>query len=96
MTPCTIDPLRLQHPTDCNGQRLNQQCIPDGEMLDFVMAVDLFKKVNQLAFLRTSEIYELMLFLGYRKVSPPMEQISQVRRARREWEPLTEGRRRAV
>ena len=73
-----ITPNRLKRPP---GGRSEHPVCPrsiDGELLEFVMAVDAYKKANKLSFLRTSEIYNVMLFLGYRKVAPRMGNIVEV------------------
>ncbi len=73
-----IEPNRLKCPP---GGRAEHPVIPrsiDGDLLEFVMAVDAYKKANNLSFLRTSEIYNVMLFLGYRKVASRMGNIVEV------------------
>ena len=54
----------------------------DGDLLEFVMAVDAYKQANGRRFLRNSEIYDLMLFLGYRKVAPRLNHIADVEQVR--------------
>jgi hypothetical protein len=73
-----IEPSRLKRPP---GGRAEHPVSPrsiDGDLLEFVMAVDAYKKANNLSFLRTSEIYNVMLFLGYRKVASRMGNIVEV------------------
>ena len=48
------------------------------ELLDFVMAIDDYKRVNNKPFPTWSEIFELVKYLGYRRVEPPSEHINQV------------------
>ncbi|MHC4066765.1 MAG: hypothetical protein ACYSUI_20000 [Planctomycetota bacterium] len=40
-----------------------------GELLEFVMAIDEYKRVNARPFPSFSEIFEIMHYLGYRKVA---------------------------
>lgn len=41
-----------------------------GELLEFVMAIDEYKRVNERPFPSWTEIFELIMYLGYRKVAP--------------------------
>jgi len=41
-----------------------------GELLDFIMAIDEYKRVNERPFPTWSEIFEIVQYLGYRKVAP--------------------------
>jgi hypothetical protein len=43
------------------------------EQLDFLKAVDEYKRVNDRAFPTLTELLDLVLFLGYRKVAPEGE-----------------------
>ena len=47
-----------------------------GELLEFVMAVDEYKRVNDRPFPSWSEIFEIVQYLGYRKVAPTAEHIN--------------------
>ncbi|MFQ5494633.1 MAG: hypothetical protein ACE5EX_04565 [Phycisphaerae bacterium] len=47
-----------------------------GELLDFIMAVDEYKRVNERPFPSWSEIFEIVQFLGYRKVAPRADHIN--------------------
>lgn len=41
-----------------------------GELLDFIMAIDEYKRVNDRPFPSWSEVFEIVHYLGYRKVAP--------------------------
>ena len=41
-----------------------------GELLDFIMTVDEYKRINERPFPSWSEVFEIMYYLGYRKVAP--------------------------
>lgn len=47
-----------------------------GELLDFIMAIDEYKKINEKPFPSWSEVFEIMQYLGYRKVAPMAEHIN--------------------
>jgi len=40
----------------------------DGDLLEFIMAIDEYKRVNKRPFPSFSEIFEIVQYLGYRKV----------------------------
>jgi hypothetical protein len=40
------------------------------DLFEFVMAMDEYKRVNKKPFPSWSEVYQVVLFLGYRKVAP--------------------------
>jgi hypothetical protein len=40
------------------------------DLLEFIMAVDEYKRVNKKPFPSWSEVFEVMKYLGYRKVAP--------------------------
>ena len=40
------------------------------EQLDFLKAVDEYKRVNDRAFPTLTEVLDIVLYLGYRKVAP--------------------------
>ncbi len=48
-----------------------------GELYDFVMAIDEYKRVNNKPFPSWSEVFEVIRFLGYRKVAPRGEHIDR-------------------
>ena len=48
----------------------------DGDLLEFVMAVDEYKRLNQRPYPTISEIYEIFLYLGYQKTGPRAEHIN--------------------
>src|SRR5262249_61635698 len=43
------------------------------EQLEFIKAVDEYKRVNNRPFPTWTEVLDLVLYLGYRKVAPPGE-----------------------
>lgn len=47
-----------------------------GELLEFIMAVDEYKRINERPFPSWSEIFEIIQYLGYRKVAPRAEHIN--------------------
>jgi hypothetical protein len=47
------------------------------ELLEFVMAIDEYKRVNNKPFPTWSEVFEVIRYLGYRKVSGRGEHIDQ-------------------
>ncbi len=49
-----------------------------GELLDFIMAIDEYKRVNDRPFPSWSEVFEIIHYLGYRKVA---EKASHINRA---------------
>ncbi len=47
-----------------------------GELLEFVMAIDEYKRVNSRPFPSCSEIFEIIHYLGYRKVAGQAKHIN--------------------
>jgi len=47
-----------------------------GELLEFIMAVDEYKRTNDRPFPSWSEVFEIVQYLGYRKVAPRAEHIN--------------------
>ena len=47
-----------------------------GELLEFIMAIDEYKKINERPFPSWTEVFEIMQYLGYRKVAPQAEHIN--------------------
>lgn len=47
-----------------------------GELLEFIMAIDEYKRINDRPFPTWSEIFEIIQYLGYRKVAPRAEHIN--------------------
>ena len=47
-----------------------------GDLLEFVMAVDEYKRVNERPYPTISEIFEIVHFLGYRKVGQKGEHVN--------------------
>lgn len=48
-----------------------------GELLEFVMAIDEYKRVNNRPFPSWSEVFEVIRYLGYRKSAAPGEYIDR-------------------
>ena len=46
------------------------------ELLEFVMAIDEYKRINDRPFPTWSEIYEIIQYLGYRRVATRAEHIN--------------------
>jgi len=51
-----------------------------GELMEFVMAIDEYKRVNHRPFPSWSEVFEIIQYLGYRKVGPRAKDINRLRR----------------
>ena len=47
-----------------------------GELLEFIMAIDEYKRVNERPFPTWSEVFEIVQYLGYRKVAPRADHIN--------------------
>jgi len=47
-----------------------------GELLEFVMAIDEYKRINDRPFPSWSEVFEIIHYLGYRKVSSVAKHIN--------------------
>lgn len=47
-----------------------------GELLEFIMAVDEYRRINERPFPSWSEVFEIVQYLGYRKVAPRAEHIN--------------------
>ena len=47
-----------------------------GDLLEFVMAVDEYKRINERPYPTISEIFEIIHYLGYRKVTDKAEHIN--------------------
>ena len=47
-----------------------------GELLEFIMAVDEYKRINERPFPSWSEIFEIVYYLGYRKVAKQASHIN--------------------
>ena len=48
----------------------------DGDLLEFVMAVDEYKQLNERPYPTISEIFEIVQYLGYRKVASRADNIN--------------------
>ncbi len=49
------------------------------ELLEFVMAIDDYKHVNDRPFPSWSEVFEIIHYLGYRKLAPKAKHINEVK-----------------
>jgi len=47
-----------------------------GELLEFIMAIDEYKRINDRPFPSWSEVFEIMQYLGYRKVAEQADHIN--------------------
>ncbi len=47
-----------------------------GELLEFIMAIDEYKRINGRPFPSWSEVFEIIQYLGYRKVAPKAAHIN--------------------
>ena len=47
-----------------------------GELLEFIMAIDEYKRINERPFPTWSEVFEIVQYLGYRKVASPADHIN--------------------
>jgi len=47
-----------------------------GELLEFVMAIDEYRRINERPFPSWSEIFEIIHYLGYRRVAAKAEHIN--------------------
>lgn len=47
-----------------------------GELLEFIMAIDEYKRINERPFPSWSEVFEIIQYLGYRKVAKRAEHIN--------------------
>ena len=47
-----------------------------GEILEFIMTIDEYKRINDRPFPSWSEVFEIIQYLGYRKVAPRAEHIN--------------------
>jgi hypothetical protein len=51
----------------------------NGELLEFIMAIDEYKRINDRPFPAWSEIFEIIHYLGYRRVADRAEHINTPR-----------------
>jgi hypothetical protein len=47
-----------------------------GELLEFIMAIDEYRRINDRPFPTWSEVFEIVQYLGYRKVTSRAEHIN--------------------
>ncbi len=47
-----------------------------GELLEFIMAIDEYKRINERPFPSWSEVFEIIQYLGYRKVAERAKHIN--------------------
>lgn len=50
----------------------------DGDLMEFLSAVERYRMVNGTPFPTSSEIYQIVLYLGYRKVAEPSRSVLDV------------------
>lgn len=48
-----------------------------GELLEFILAIDEYKRINERPFPSWSEVFEIIQYLGYRKVADRATHINQ-------------------
>jgi len=48
-----------------------------GELLEFIMAIDEYKRINDRPFPSWSEVFEIIHYLGYRKVESKAQHINK-------------------
>ncbi len=48
-----------------------------GELLEFVMAIDEYKRINDRPFPAWSEVFEIIQYLGYRRVAEQADHINR-------------------
>ena len=67
-----IDPMKINKGAGIRLSKMRhdaEEGIMDDDLTEFIMALDEFKKKNKKTFLSSSDIYQITLFLGYRKVA---------------------------
>jgi len=47
-----------------------------GELLEFIMAIDEYRRINERPFPSWSEVFEIIQYLGYRKVEARAQHIN--------------------
>lgn len=47
-----------------------------GELMEFISTIDEYKRINERPFPSWSEVFEIIQYLGYRKVAPRAEHIN--------------------
>lgn len=60
----------------CDLRRAAEEGEITGELLEFIMAIDEYKRVNERPFPTWSEVFEIVQYLGYRKVAPQAKHIN--------------------
>lgn len=66
----SIDPLHMEKKAGVRRPTIRKEAeegIMDDNMLEFILTVDEFKNKNKKLFPTWSEVYQIMLYLGYRK-----------------------------
>lgn len=61
-----------------------------GELLEFILAIDEYKRINERPFPSWSEVFEIIHYLGYRKVAEMADHINRASGAEVLEEKLTE------
>lgn len=69
--PCTIVHERGRGIRRSDVRRDAEEGSFSGDPLEFICAIDSYKQMNRKPFPSWTEVYELFLSLGYRKVAPP-------------------------
>ena len=73
-----IDPMKIGKGAGIRLSKLRRDSedgIMDEELTEFVMTMDDFKRKNGKSFLSLSDIYQVTLYLGYRKIAPKASHI---------------------
>lgn len=60
----------------CEVRRTAEEGEISGELLEFIMAIDEYKRVNERPFPTWSEVFEIIQYLGYRKVAAQADHIN--------------------
>lgn len=60
----------------CEVRRTAEEGEISGELLEFIMAIDEYKRVNERPFPSWSEVFEIIHYLGYRKVAERADHIN--------------------
>lgn len=60
----------------CEVRRAAEEGEITGELLEFIMAIDEYKRVNERPFPSWSEVFEIIQYLGYRKTEERAEHIN--------------------
>jgi len=78
--PPVVDPLKIDKGAGVRRSSVRKDAeegVMEKEMLDFVLAVDEFKRKNGKPFPSTSDIFQVVRYLGYRKTVNKLDHIDQ-------------------